>query len=176
MSDALLVLNAGSSSVKFSLFTDERRPRPIARGQIEAIETRPRLTARGEDGFLLERSWPEGTRLGHEGAIHTLLDWAPEALLGARSLVAVGHRVVHGGAIYTEPVVVDAAVLQGLRALVPLAPLHQPHSLAAIAAVAQRIPGVPQVACFDTAFHRTQPALGQMFALPRRYFDEGVRR
>jgi len=176
MSDALLVLNAGSSSLKFSLFTDERRPRPFARGQIEAIETRPRLTARGEDAFLLERSWPEGTRLGHEGAIHTLLDWAPQTLLGARSVVAVGHRVVHGGARYTEPLVVDAAVLDGLRALVPLAPLHQPHSLAAIAAVGQRMPGVPQVACFDTAFHRTQPELAQMFALPRRYFDEGVRR
>ncbi len=141
MSDALLVLNAGSSSLKFSLFTDERRPRSFARGQIEALETRPRLTARGEDGFLLERSWPAGTRLGHEGAIATLLDWGRDALLGARSVVAVGHRVVHGGALYTEPVVVDAAVLEGLHALIPLAPLHQPHSLAAIAAVAQRHPG-----------------------------------
>src|SRR4051794_8256065 len=176
MSDALLVLNAGSSSLKFSLFTDERRPRSFARGQIEGLETAPRLTARGEDGFLLERSWPADTRLGHEAAIATLLGWGGDALLGARSVVAVGHRVVHGGALYTDPVVVDASILDGLHALIPLAPLHQPHSLAAIAAVAQKIPGVPQVACFDTAFHRTQPELAQMFALPRRYFDEGIRR
>jgi acetate kinase len=176
MPGALLVLNAGSSSLKFSVFTDEDRPRPILRGQIEALATRPRFVARaGADGRVIaEQAWPEGTPLGHDDAIEHLLAWERDAL--DDPLVGVGHRVVHGGTRFSAPVLVDEAVLTELDALEPLAPLHQPHNLSAIRAVARRAPGVPQVACFDTAFHAAQPPIARAFALPRRYAEEGVRR
>jgi acetate kinase len=176
MSDALLVLNAGSSSLKFSVFEAEDPPRPFARGQIEALTTRPRLYAHLGDKLVAEHEWAPGTRLGHEEAIQYLFDWGRDVLLGGRAIVAVGHRVVHGGARLSRPVVIDDGILAELEALVPLAPLHQPSSLAAIRAARRRGPGVPQVACFDTAFHRTQPPVAETFALPRRYRDEGVRR
>lgn len=177
MPDAVLVLNAGSSSLKFSVFTDDLPPRPVLRGQIEALATRPRFVARaGADGRVVaERTWPEGTALAHDDAVEHLLAWGRDALDGTR-VVGIGHRVVHGGTRFLAPVLVDDAVLTALDALVPLAPLHQPHNLSAIRAVARRAPGVPQVACFDTAFHATQPPLARAFALPRRYAEEGVRR
>jgi acetate kinase len=174
-SDALLVLNAGSSSLKFSVFLDREPPQPLMRGLVEELFERPKFTARRDGEVLEERSWPEGTRLGHRGAIAHLLEWLRGARGGHR-LVAAGHRVVHGGTRFTGPALVDAATLSALEALIPLAPLHQPHNVAAIEAVAEAIPDLPQVACFDTAFHRTLPALAQAFALPRAYTDEGVRR
>jgi acetate kinase len=176
MPDALLVLNAGSSSLKFSVFMAEDPPRAFARGQIEALSTRPRLVAHLDGKLVADRAWPAGTRLGHEEAIQVLFEWGRDALLGGRTIAAVGHRVVHGGARYSRPVVIDDAVLAELETLVPLAPLHQPPSLAAIRAARRRGPGVPQVACFDTAFHRTQPPVAEAFALPHRFRDEGVRR
>jgi acetate kinase len=176
MSDALLVLNAGSSSLKFSVFADEDPPRPFARGQIEALSTRPRLVAHLDGKLVADHAWAPGARLGHEEAIQYLFEWGRDVLLGGRAVAAVGHRVVHGGARFSRPVVIDDAVLAELESLVPLAPLHQPSSLAAIRAARRRGPGVPQVACFDTAFHRTQPPVAEAFALPRRYRDEGVRR
>jgi acetate kinase len=176
MSRALLVLNAGSSSLKFSVFADEDPPRPLLRGQLEALLTRPRFLARAGGAVVAEKEWPPGTHLGHAGAIDHLLSWGQGGVLGGHTISAVGHRVVHGGPRRRGPVLVDPATLAELAALVPLAPLHQPHSLAAIAAVAERAPSVPQVACFDTAFHATQPTVAQSFALPHRYFDEGVRR
>jgi acetate kinase len=150
VSRALLVLNAGSSSVKLSVFADEETPRLLARTTLDE-------------------------RLDHAGAIEWVLEWCRESI-GAHTLAAVGHRVVHGGARFSEPVVIDDANLAEMRALVALAPLHQPHNIQAIQAVAKAAPGVTQIACFDTAFHRTQPLVAQSFALPRRYAEEGVLR
>ena len=174
-SDALLVLNAGSSSLKFSVFLDRDPPEPILRGQVEELFDHPKFSARRNGEIVDEREWPEGTRLGHRGAIAYLLDVLPRALAG-RHVAAAGHRVVHGGTRFSEPVLVDTATLAALEALIPLAPLHQPHNVSVIAAVAEAAPDLPQVACFDTAFHRTQPSVAQAFALPRRYSEEGIHR
>ena len=176
MSDALLVLNAGSSSLKFSVFLDEEPPRLLLRGQTAERSTRPHFVARAAGAVIGERDWPAGTQLGHEGAIDHLFDWGRDGVLGEHPIAGVGHRVVHGGTRFSTPVLVDATTLAELEALVPLAPLHQPHNVAAIRAVARRAPAVRQVACFDTAFHCTQPPVAQAFALPRRYAEEGVRR
>jgi acetate kinase len=175
MAGALLVLNAGSSSLKFSLFADEEPPRPLLKGQFEGLTTRPRFIAREGEKVLAEQRWDEGALLGHAGAVEHLFAWG-RGVLGAKQISAVGHRVVHGGTRHSGPARIDEKTLADLDALVPLAPLHQPHALAAIRAVTARAPQVPQVACFDTAFHRTQPKLAQTFALPRRFGDEGVRR
>jgi acetate kinase len=177
MADALLILNAGSSSLKFSVFHEGDPPGPLLRGNLEGILTRPRFVARDAAGEVLrEHEWPGGTELGHQGAIEFLFGWGRGGALGGRRIAAVGHRVVHGGLKLLRPALVTAEVLAELEALVPLAPLQQPHNLAAIKAVAQHAPQLPQVACFDTAFHRTQPPVAQTFALPRRYAEEGVRR
>ena len=176
MSDALLVLNAGSSSLKFSVFLNEDPPQSLLRGQLEGLLTQPRFAARNATGVVGEKEWPSGTQLGHQGAIEFLFMWGRGGALGDHRIVATGHRVVHGGMKFTAPVLINAETLAELEALVPLAPLHQPHNLAAIKAVAQMAPKLPQVACFDTAFHRAQPAVAQAFALPRRYAEEGVRR
>ena len=176
MSDALLVLNAGSSSLKFSVFLNEEPPQSLLRGQLEGLLTQPRFAARNATGVVGEKEWPSGTELGHQGAIEFLFMWGRGGALGDHRIVATGHRVVHGGMKFTAPVLMNAETLAELEALVPLAPLHQPHNLAAIKAVAQMAPKLPQVACFDTAFHRAQPAVAQAFALPRCYAEEGVRR
>jgi acetate kinase len=177
MTDAILVLNAGSSSIKFSLFlalTDQLQLR--LRGQLEGLYTAPRFIAKDAAGAKLrEHKWDEGTRLGHDGAIDYLIGFLLEYREELR-LIAVGHRVVHGGVEFSEPTLVDAKALASLDPLIPLAPLHQPHNLAPIRVVAQRRPEMPQVACFDTAFHRTQPELAQMFALPYAISERGVRR
>jgi acetate kinase len=176
MADAILVLNAGSSSLKFSVFLDGEPPGLLLHGQLEGLFTQPRFLARDGAGEVVgEREWEADTRLGHAGAIEFLFGWGRGALGGHR-IGAAGHRVVHGGLKFTRPVRIDPEVLAALEAFVPLAPLHQPHNLAAIKAIAQQAPALPQVACFDTSFHRTQPAVAQAFALPRRYTEEGVRR
>jgi acetate kinase len=176
MSDALLVLNAGSSSLKFSVFLNEESPQPLLRGQLEGLLTQPRFIARDSTGVVDEKEWPLGTKLGHQGAIEFLFTWGRKGALREHRIVAAGHRVVHGGMKFTAPVLIDAETVAELEALTPLAPLHQPHNVAAIKAVAQMAPTLPQVACFDTAFHRTQPKVAQTFALPRHYAEEGVRR
>ena len=178
MTDAILVLNAGSSSLKFSVFLDRAAAAPelALRGQIEGILTKPRFSARDANGATLaESELGAAAPPGHEGAAGFLLDWLEERL-GRQRLLAAGHRVVHGGLEFSAPVRVNAAVLDALERLVPLAPLHQPHNLAAIRAVAARAPELPQVACFDTAFHTGQPPLAQAFALPRRLTEAGLRR
>lgn len=177
MLNAILVLNAGSSSIKFSLFVD--RPEGLeARlgGQIEGLFTAPHFIAKDAGGAILsERRWPEGTSLGHAGAIDHLVEYL--AGFGDQlRLIAVGHRVVHGGTDFFQPVRTNADVLERLEKLVPLAPLHQPHNLAPIRFIAEKAPQLPQVACFDTAFHHDQPELAQMFALPPSITDRGVRR
>ena len=175
MSEAIAVLNSGSSSIKFSLYDAEPLSLRV-NGQVESIHTAPRFTAKDATGArIAEKSWPEGARLGHDGALDHIVTFAREAL-GATPLAAVGHRVVHGGLAYDAPVRVDARVVSQLEAYVPLAPLHQPHNLAPIKRLLELAPGLPQVACFDTAFHRTQPELAQMFALPQKLHAEGVRR
>jgi acetate kinase len=175
--DAILVLNAGSSSLKFSLFTvDDGTPALRLRGQVEGLYTTPKFAARDLAGNVVSsHDWGTGTRLGHDGAIAHLLDYLRDELAQHR-LLAVGHRVVHGGVDYDRPVRVDAAVLEHLAKLIPLAPLHQPHNLAPIRVLLERAPQLPQVACFDTSFHRAQPAVAQAFALPPSITDRGVRR
>jgi acetate kinase len=177
MTDAILVLNAGSSSIKFSLFlTQPDQLQLRLRGQIEGLYTAPGFIAKDADGTMLkEYNWDEGTHLGHDGAIDYLIGFLLEYREDLR-LIAVGHRVVHGGVEFSEPTLVDAKALESLEKFIPLAPLHQPHNLAPIRVVAQRRPEMPQVACFDTAFHRAQPELAQMFALPHAITERGVRR
>jgi acetate kinase len=119
--------------------------------------------------------WGSGEWVGHEEALMHLVSWLRKHQAG-RELAAIGHRIVHGGQFYSGPVLVDEAALQALETLVPLAPLHQPHNLEPIRIVRRRLPGLPQVACFDTAFHRGQPEIAQMFAIPREMRERGVRR
>jgi acetate kinase len=177
MSDAILVLNAGSSSVKFSVFLVQGGAlEPMLRGQIEALFTRPHFEARDESGKKIdEKQWPDGTQLGHDGALEYLIGYL-RAQFREHPLRAIGHRVVHGGPAYSAPVRVDASVLATLEQFVALAPLHQPHNLAPIRALLERSPELPQVACFDTAFHCTQPVLAQSFALPAEITNRGVKR
>jgi acetate kinase len=177
MSAAIAVLNAGSSSVKFSVFVDDGAElRLRARGQIEGLFTAPHFVAKGADGAILaEKEWGEGQRLGHDGALDHLIGFLRERG-GGLTLAGVGHRVVHGGMEYSRPVRIDAKMLAALEKYVPLAPLHQPHNLAPIRRLLERSPDLPQVACFDTAFHRTNAELVQMFGLPYAMFEDGVRR
>jgi acetate kinase len=176
MADALLILNAGSSSLKFSVFLNEEPPQPLLRGQIEGLLAQPRFEVRDASTLVGEKEWPSGTQLGHQGAVEFLFTWGRDGPLGEHRIVAAGHRVVHGGMKFTAPVLIDAGTLAELDTLTPLAPLHQPHNVAAIKAVAQMAPKLPQVACFDTAFHYTQPKVAQTFALPRHFAEEGIRR
>jgi acetate kinase len=175
VADAILVLNAGSSSLKFEVFQidGERLTRALS-GAIEELDGRPRFAARRADGSPeAERRWSE--RLGHEGALAFLLGWLREHRPSG-TLVAVGHRIVHGGGEFAAPVRITPPVLGRLEALVPLAPLHQGPNLLPVKALLARQPGLPQVACFDTAFHQSQPPLAQAFALPRALTAAGVRR
>ncbi len=175
MANAIAVLNAGSSSFKFSLFADGAQGITlVARGQAEGLYTSPRFVAKDGTGAPIdEKSWGEGVSLGHDGALDYLVAFLRQRLTEHR-LVGVGHRVVHGGLEYTQPVRVDVAVLAALEKYIPLAPLHQPHNLAPIRALLERSPQIPQIACFDTAFHRGQPPVAQAFALPKAITDRGV--
>jgi acetate kinase len=177
MANAIAVLNAGSSSLKFSVFAERGKElNLIARGQAEGLYTAPRFVAKDGAGKLLgEKSWGEGAKLGHDGALDHMVAFL-RAEFAEYRLVGVGHRVVHGGREYTHPVRLDATVLTALEKYIPLAPLHQPHNLAPIRAVLQRSPELAQVACFDTAFHSSAPPVAQAFALPKAITDRGVRR
>jgi len=175
-SDTLLTLNAGSSSIKFGLF-DADTLAPLASGQIESLggasAFRARLVAEASDE---RQRWdPAEAPASHAQALQWLLEWIGRRVSGRR-IAAVGHRVVHGGLRHSRPVLLDDEVIEGLAALVPLAPLHQPHNLAGIAAARAAFGKVPQVACFDTAFHRSHAFVEDSFALPRELYDEGVRR
>jgi len=176
MSDAIVVVNAGSSSIKFSLFVEDGADLVLdVRGQIEGLYTAPHFVAKGRDGAKRgEKAWSEGT-LGHDGAMRYLVEYLRGELSGNR-LAGIGHRVLHGGLDYADAIVVDASVLAALERLTPLAPLHQPHNLAPIRGLLESAPGLPQVACFDTAFHRTNPDIAQRFALPSDLHAAGVRR
>jgi len=177
LTDAILVLNAGSSSIKFSLFPGEQEPTRggvYCEGQCSGIGHRIHFTARNGAGVSLHDEYlPEGE--SHEDALAAVLRWIERQFPQYR-LVAAGHRVAHGGTVYEGPVRIDATVIAELTRLIPLVPLHQPHHLAAIAALSKLHPTLPQVACFDTSFHLTQPAVATRFALPRSLTATGVRR
>jgi acetate kinase len=176
LNGTILVINAGSSSIKFALYEDVASGQLIAgaHGEFEGIGTAPRLSVRDvHDAALVDRL--VGPVTDHRGAMAAIRDWLQEHPAAA-PVAAVGHRVVHGGQRFTEPLRVTPDVLAALDRLVPLAPLHQPHNLAPIRAVAEASPQLPQVVCFDTAFHRSQPSLAQTFALPRELTGVGVLR
>ncbi len=167
------VINAGSSSLKFSFYEGERR---LLTGQVDGLGAPPSASATGPDGETIPPpdlgAAPPSTP---SEVLPAVLPWARERL-GARRLAALGHRVVHGGLHYSRPARVTSELLAELEALVPLAPLHEPHNLAPIKMALSLNPDLPQVACFDTAFHRTAPEVEQAFALPYALYEEGVRR
>ena len=177
MADAIAVLNAGSSSIKFSVFVVGRDGlEQDVHGQIEGLYSSPHFVAKDATGKrTAEHAWGNGVELGHTGALGYFLEFLRTGPGGHR-VVGFGHRVVHGGLVYQQPVRVDAGVLAALERLVPLAPLHQPHNLQPIRLLMASAPQLPQVACFDTAFHGSSPEIAQMFALPAEFHAEGVRR
>lgn len=178
MTNAVLVLNVGSSSLKFAVYPDsEGTSTAILRGKIAGIGTDPVFSAKDGAGRVMPHDGfevPDRTA-GPDDLITPLLHWI-EANGGGATIRAAGHRVVHGGLHHAGPAHVTDALLSELDALVPLAPLHQPHNLAAIRRIAASFPGLPQVACFDTSFHRTQDRIAQLFALPRGLSDTGILR
>jgi acetate kinase len=176
MHEPLLVLNAGSSSIKFSVFeTCADRSLAVAlSGKVEGIGTSGRLKATDAQGAPLVDKEVSGA--SHSQAFDALKRWFFDHLAGEPAFKGIGHRVVHGGAAYAAPVLIDAKVMAEIEKLVPLAPLHQPHAIAAIRAVASSMPEARQVACFDTAFHATAPRVAKVFALPRSLTEKEIRR
>ena len=177
MDDYAVVLNAGSSSLKFCVYKrpEQQAWRLEARGQIEGIGTSPRFTAKDDSGRIVDQRQLGKDVADGRTALDALAAWLRSRYAGSRVL-GVGHRVVHGGAKFTGPTVVTPQILEELRELVPLAPLHQPYNLAAIDAVSERLPGVPQVACFDTSFHRGAQPVAELIPLPREITANGVQR
>lgn len=179
MKDAVIVLNAGSSSLKFSLYSIREGKLCLeSRGQIEGLGTTPRFKAKDPQGNpLAEETLPGSPRsVGHPEAFAHMAQWAREKFGGGMKLVAVGHRMAHGGLDYVAPVRIDDQVLARLEQLVPLVPLHQPHNLSAVRGVMRLRPDLPQVACFDTSFHRGRAAVTERFGLPDELFQKGIRR
>jgi acetate kinase len=181
-SDTIIVLNSGSSSVKFAAFTTctaaTTTPERLLHGEIDGIGKSARLVAWNHDGTSLRGDdivAAEAAPQGHENALRMLFEWL-EKKLPAHRVSCVSHRIVHGGQHFTEPTRITPEVLTQLDALSPLAPLHQPHNLAAIRVIARLKPTLPQIACFDTAFHAGQEWIMQAYALPRRIRDAGIRR
>ena len=178
MPRGILTINAGSSSIKFALFelNGGLNPRPVVSGQIDGIGAKAKLVAKTAAGKQeLPLSLEGEQEAQHQASLGVLLAWVHDNFQGW-SLAAVGHRVVHGGELFSAPMVVDRDSVRQLAQFIPLAPLHQPHNLNGIKAIAAISSDVPQVACFDTAFHRTNPAVAQAFAIPRALTAEGVKR
>jgi acetate kinase len=179
MNKYLLVINAGSSSIKFAIYQKDNSTIQLvadAAGQIEAIGSQAHFTVKTPDGVVLvDRTLSINEVHNHTGAITVILAWL-KVYCADGELLAVGHRVVHGGQHYSVPVLINETVLAEMETLIPLAPLHQPHNLATIRALLDIMPSLPQVACFDTAFHHTQSPVAQRFALPQHFVDEGIRR
>ena len=177
MTETILVVNAGSSSIKFQLFDvgayDQLKRR--LRGQIEGVGTRPRLVANVEGKTLVEETWPKAEVSDVPAALDKVITFLRKQIGGSLP-AAVGHRVVHGGPDYSEPIVITDEVVRRLERFVPLAPLHQPNNLAPIRVILERQPRMLQVACFDTAFHRGHPEVADRYAVPDPLYDEGVRR
>jgi acetate kinase len=178
MNDLILTLNAGSSSIKFALYeVVDNQPVETVKGQVEGIGTAPHFVAKNPAGALLAESYWERVAAGqgHARAFKQIWSWLADAAQG-RQILAVGHRVGHGGETFADPVLIDARVLEILTGLIPLVPLHQPNNLAAIRAVAADHPQLPQVACFDTGFHRGRPRVTEQLGLPRALLERGVKR
>jgi acetate kinase len=175
MTSCIAVINAGSSSVKFAVYDATKTDWCQFRGQVEGIGVAPRLKVTDSEGGVVEERTLAAEGFDHDAATREIVKTGHELLKGG-TVVAFGHRVVHGGLKYDAPARITEAVLEDLAKLEPLAPLHQPHNLAPIRAIMKAAPQIPQIACFDTAFHRTQSNLAQAFALPRRFGEEGVRR
>jgi acetate kinase len=178
MTPVLIVLNAGSSSLKFQVYdmVDGAEPRLVWKGLFEGLGGTAHFIVKDISGTILDDvSWSPSDGIGHEEALMHLVSWLSQ-FREERKPMAIGHRVVHGGEAFSAPVLVDDSVIQRLEALVPLAPLHQPHNLEPIRVVRRRLPGMPQVACFDTGFHQTQSDIATLFALPREMRERGVRR
>lgn len=180
--ELILTLNAGSSSIKFAVYgvgPGDAEPELRAKGQVEGIGTRPHFIAKSVEGSVLSESWWEavcaGDGSGHARAFKQIWSWLDDFAQG-EPIMAVGHRVAHGGEAYASPVRITDDIIQVLTGLIPLVPLHQPNNLAAIRAVAADLPELPQVACFDTGFHRGRPKVTEQFALPRALLDRGVKR
>jgi acetate kinase len=178
MQGIVLVLNAGSSSLKFAGFAaTPAGPAPRFAGQVEGIGTAPHLVARNAAGEkLADHRWDGGDAPANHAEALGVIVRGLDAALHGEPILAIGHRVVHGGTDFAAPLRIDDATMAALEKLVPLAPLHQPHNLVGIRAAAEHFPGVPQVACFDTAFHRTQSWAAETFALPPRFYEQGIRR
>lgn len=172
MTGAILTLNAGSSSLKFSVYETGAEPRELAHGQVESIGGDADLSFAAKGGAKVHHGIG---RANHEQALRAILAHLGEILDG-RDLLGIGHRVVHGGTRYAKPQVLTPEAMEYLATLEPLAPLHQPHNLAAVRAAMAAFPAAVQVGCFDTGFHRGHPWENDTFALPRAYFDKGVRR
>ena len=172
----LLTLNAGSSSIKFALFAVPALEQLII-GQIDGIGSQAAFKAKSTDQSINEKyEWPvDQAPKNHSTALQWLIDWLGKHMSDMQ-IKAVGHRVVHGGHHYSEPVVINEAVLEKFETLLSLAPLHEPHNVAGIKAARESFGDIPQVACFDTAFHRNQPFINDTFAIPRNFYEEGVRR
>ena len=177
MNDYTVVVNAGSSSLKFSVYRRAENDSWTleARGQVEGIGTSPKFSAKDGADKPIGDVALDPTIRDARAALGFVANWLRDRYHGAH-VCGVGHRVVHGGAQYSGPTIVTPEVLENLRALIPLAPLHQPYNLSAIEAVWERLPGVAQVVCFDTSFHRGQPAVAQLVPLPREIRDAGVQR
>ncbi len=176
MEEFILVLNAGSSSIKFTVFSiDQSAPQAVIKGQVDGIGSRPFFIARDNSQQVIAELFLEGDLVDHRQALNYLLDWL-ETHLPNGKIIAVGHRVVHGGPNITEPVLVDEPLMDTLESLTPLVPLHQPHNLAGIKAIAKTRSSIPQVACFDTSFHRTCPDITDRFGLPEALYQQGIRR
>jgi acetate kinase len=178
MTESILVVNAGSSSIKFQLFEVGSRDQLERRfkGQIEGIGTRPHLNARNTKGeILVDETWTGAEVNNASAALDKVITFLRRQIGGSLP-TAIGHRVVHGGPDYSEPTVMSDVVLDRLERFTPLAPLHQPNNLAPIRAILERQPRLLQVACFDTAFHRGHPEVADRFAIPEPLYAEGVRR
>jgi acetate kinase len=177
MPDAILVLNSGSSSIKFGMFevSTDNEPVLVCSGLLDEHDAEPRLTIKDSSGKLLVDRHRAAADKSEQTLLVDILDWV-DSTLAVDTLVAVGHRVVHGGADFVVPVEIDGKVLGALHALTPLAPLHQPRCLAPIGAIMSLRPGLPQIACFDTAFHHGLAPSARRFAIPRRFDGNGIRR
>ena len=176
MTGHILTLNAGSSSVKFAVFSDDPKPECLWRGQVEGLGETPVLSMEDDDpAHNIRRELDPLKTIDATAALDEIFaiiaERAPET-----GLRAIGHRVVHGGIDHTGPALLDGAIFRQLETLSPFAPLHQPHNLAGVKAAHRAYPGVPQIACFDTAFHRSHPWVNDTFALPRELYRKGVRR
>ncbi len=178
MKKGILTINAGSSSIKFALFSLDHPISPDAEvsGQIDGIGAEStQMVAKNRAGKHIADQVLEGSKVSHAQAFDALLKWFTASHANWQ-IVAVGHRVVHGGERYSQPTIIDDTVLGHLTSFIPLAPLHEPHNVAGIIALQALLPDVPQIACFDTAFHRSQPEVAQTFGLPRNITAEGIKR